>query len=165
MSVIEAEYRLIIHTSILILTSDGRERGHLKCVCRAVASDIRQSRFIAEPGIELIELTDGVRASVQHYRTSPAETLQFETHEQYFDVQYLVCGTEKLGCRSRDGLTETAPYDPANDITFYQEPALGGEVLLNSGEFVIFAPEDAHKPRCAAGEPMDVIKIVVKVPV
>jgi len=112
-----------------------------------------------------IELTDGVRASVQHYRTSPAETLQFETHEQYFDVQYLVCGTEKLGCRSRDGLTETAPYDPANDITFYQEPALGGEVLLNSGEFVIFAPEDAHKPRCAAGEPMDVIKIVVKVPV
>ena len=37
-----------------------------------------------------IELGDGVRASVQHYTTMAAETLSFETHEKFFDIQYLV---------------------------------------------------------------------------
>ncbi len=112
-----------------------------------------------------IELGEGVRASVQHYVTAPAEALKFETHEKYFDVQYLVEGVELLGCCTRAGLTETVPYDAVNDITFYADPALAGSALLRAGDFVIFAPEDAHKPRVAAGAPMAVKKIVVKVPV
>ena len=111
------------------------------------------------------ELDNGVRASVQHYTTMDADTLSFETHEKFFDIQYLVEGTELIGCRSRTGLTEKTQYDPANDITFYEEPALSGAVLLEAGDYVVLAPEDAHKPRCIAGQAMPVKKIVVKVPV
>ena len=38
-------------------------------------------------------------------------------------------------------------------------------VLLLPGDMIVVAPEDAHKPRCAAGEPEFVRKVVVKVKV
>ena len=94
-----------------------------------------------------IELGGGVRASVQHYATMDPATLAFETHEKFFDIQYLVEGEELLGVCTRQGLTVRTPYDAENDVTFYEEPALSGRVLLRGGDYVIFAPEDAHKPR------------------
>ena len=36
---------------------------------------------------------------------------------------------------------------------------------LPEGDMIVVAPEDAHKPRCAAGHPMAVKKVVVKVAV
>lgn len=112
-----------------------------------------------------IELDNGVRASVQHYTTKPAEALDFETHEAYYDIQYVVDGVELVGCVSRNGLTEKSPYSAKDDVTFYQEPALSGAVLLRAGDYVVLSPMDAHKPRCAAGTPVPVKKIVIKVPV
>ena len=112
-----------------------------------------------------IELGEGVRASVQHYTTAPAEELKFETHEKHFDVQYLVEGIELLGCGTRAGMKEAIPYNAADDVTFYDDPDFSGSALLRAGDLVIFAPEDVHKPRVAAGAPMAVKKIVIKVPV
>ena len=112
-----------------------------------------------------IELDNGVRASVQHYTTMEADALSFETHERFFDIQYLIEGKEFVGCVSRKDLVEKTPYDAENDITFYEEPALSVSVLLEAGDYVILAPEDAHKPRCIAGQAMPVKKIVIKVPV
>lgn len=111
------------------------------------------------------ELENGVRASVQRYTTMPAGELAFETHERYYDVQYLVQGIEKIGVTGRHGLTEKTAYDLMEDITFYNEPEHSGAVLLQPGGYVILSPDDAHKPRCCAGEPVPVLKIVVKVPV
>lgn len=111
------------------------------------------------------ELENGVRASVQRYTTMPAGELAFETHECYYDVQYLVQGIEKIGVTGRRGLTEKTAYDLMEDITFYNEPEHSGTVLLQPGDYVILSPDDAHKPRCCAGEPAPVLKIVVKVPV
>lgn len=127
-------------------------------------------QFLSRPDLEQlpegwIELGNGVRASVQRYTTQPEETLRFETHEKFFDVQYLVAGEERIGVAARDGLEVQTPYDVENDVTFYQEPAESDSVLLHAGEYAVFAPQDAHKPRCAAGKPMPVQKIVVKVPV
>ncbi len=112
-----------------------------------------------------VELENGVRASVQHYTTAPAEKLKYETHERFFDIQFIVDGEEVIGCTTRSGLKVETPYDPKNDITFYQTPSVHGGVYLKAGDYAVFAPEDVHQPRCAASIPMQVIKIVVKVPV
>ena len=56
-----------------------------------------------------IELDNGVRASVQHYTTMAAETLDFETHEKFFDVQYLIEGVELIGVVGRESLVEKTP--------------------------------------------------------
>ena len=70
-----------------------------------------------------------------------------------------------IGVVNVEGLTVKIPYDKDNDIEFYVEPAFSGNVFMRTGDYIILAPEDAHKPRCAAGIPMHVAKIVVKVSV
>lgn len=112
-----------------------------------------------------IELDHGVRASVQHYTTIERNEGSFESHEKHFDVQYVVEGQEYCGVCRRAGLKVKTAYSEANDITFYEDPELCGEVLLLSGDYIVLSPEDVHKPRLVAGEKMAVKKIVVKVPV
>ena len=51
----------------------------------------------------------------------------------------------------------------ANDVVFYKDPELFGQILLKEGDLIVVAPEDAHKPRCEAGTPAPVKKVVVKV--
>ena len=112
-----------------------------------------------------VELGHGARADVQRYTTSPAAELSFETHEKFFDIQYLIEGDEYLGVCTRAGLVPKTEYEIERDVTFYHDPDRAGQVLLHGGDYVIFAPEDAHKPRCLVDGAMEVRKIVVKVPV
>lgn len=112
-----------------------------------------------------VELENGVRASVQHYTTSPAQEMKYETHERFFDIQYIVEGEEWLGCVSRGDLIVETPYNAENDVTFYKAPVVSGGVYLKAGEYAVFAPEDVHQPRCIGSKATPVIKIVVKVPV
>lgn len=106
---------------------------------------------------------DEVFAQVQAYTTSPEEELAFETHDRYFDVQCVVEGREFFGLAPRSQLAEDIPYDAANDITFYKPFPLAGRVLLQQGDWAVVSPATGHKPRCAAGGPAPVKKIVVKV--
>lgn len=106
---------------------------------------------------------DGVTANVQEYTTFPASESSFETHDKFFDVQYVISGKEQFGYCKRDGLVVKTPYDETNDITFYEEPALSGTVLLLPGDMIVVAPKDAHKPRLCADGPEFVRKVVVKV--
>lgn len=113
-----------------------------------------------------IELDNGVRASVQAYTTIDPSEGFYETHEKYFDIQYVVSGKEYIGLTVRDGLVVKTPYDKDGDITFYFDPKRKDSmVYLEDGDYIILAPEDVHKPRLTAGEKSEVRKIVVKVPV
>ena len=112
-----------------------------------------------------IELGNGVRASVQHYQSLDECEAFFETHDKYFDVQYVVEGQELCGVCSRSGLTVKAPYSVSDDITFYENPDVYGNVLLSAGDFILLTPEDAHRPRITASEKRNIKKIVIKVPV
>lgn len=103
-----------------------------------------------------------VTANVQLYTTFPANEGAFETHDKFFDIQYVVSGQEQFGVCNRAGL-QVKNAVPENDVVFYEEPAHSGTVLLTAGDLIVVAPEDAHKPRCCAGTPAPVRKIVVKV--
>lgn len=109
-------------------------------------------------------ICEGVTANVQEYNTFPAEEGSFETHDAYFDIQYVISGKEQFGYCKREGLVLKQDV-PENDVKFYEEPALSGTVLLLPGEMIVVAPEDAHKPRVAADGPEFVRKVVVKVKV
>ena len=107
---------------------------------------------------------EGVTANVQEYTTFPASEGSFETHDKFFDIQYVISGKEQFGYCKREGLV-LKEEQPENDLKFYQEPALSGTVLLLPGDLIVVAPEDAHKPRCCADGPEFVRKVVVKVKV
>lgn len=112
-----------------------------------------------------IDLGDGVRASIQRYTSFDWDENRFESHEKFFDVQYVIEGVEYCGVCKRDNLKTAVPYNQDNDITFYEDPEICGKVLLNAGDFIVLGPEDVHKPRCAADKKVPVKKVVVKVPV
>ena len=38
-----------------------------------------------------------------------------------------------------------------------------GYVILNPGDFIVIAPEDAHMPGCCVDSPIQVKKVVIKV--
>lgn len=109
-------------------------------------------------------ICEGVTANVQEYTTIPAAEGSFETHDLFFDIQYIISGKEQFGVCKRDGLI-LKQDNPDNDVKFYEEPEMSGTVLLLPGDLIVVAPEDAHKPRCAAGAPEFVRKVVVKVKV
>lgn len=106
-----------------------------------------------------------VFANVQEYTTKPWEECPFEAHDRYFDIQYVVYGRETFGYVKREGLKGAVPYDKEADLVFFEEPEDSGRIILEAGDLAIVPPEDAHKPRCIAGESCKVKKIVLKVKV
>ena len=57
----------------------------------------------------------------------------------------------------------TEAYNPETDLVFFENPKYESFVVLEAGDCVVVAPEEAHKPKGQAGEPARVRKIVVKV--
>lgn len=113
-----------------------------------------------------IDLGGGITVLVQEYTSKKVEEGKFETHDRFFDIQYVVSGREKFGLADRKNLAESAPYNPEKDITFYKEPEASGCLLLCAGDLVVVAPEDAHKPGLAVdGKQGPVKKLVIKIPV
>jgi biofilm protein TabA len=106
---------------------------------------------------------DSVYVLLQRSMTrSPAEG-RFESHHRYIDIQFLIAGEEMIGLAPVERLNVTAPYDDAKDITFYAVAKGFEEVSLEPGQFAVFFPADGHMPLCAAGQPMEIHKAVVKV--
>ena len=113
-----------------------------------------------------IDLGNGVRAGIQHYNTFKSDENKFESHDKFFDIQYVIEGEEYCEVCERslcDGIA--VPYDESGDYTLYYDPPYFSNVLLTSGTFIILAPEDVHKPRCMVSESVPVKKVVVKIPV
>ncbi|GAB7140962.1 hypothetical protein RsTz2092_09190 [Deferribacterales bacterium RsTz2092] len=113
-----------------------------------------------------ITIATGVEATLQEHQTAPASEKLFETHDKFFDIQFMVSGQELFGFARREELTVNKPYDPAKDITFYNEPANSGYVLLKTDEIIVVSPDEAHKPCCCLdNNPQLVKKLIIKVAV
>ncbi len=104
---------------------------------------------------------------LQSYETKiPQSTVPFEGHRKYIDLQFVIEGKETIYWTPTHCLTPTIPYDAAKDIWFSHAPRGDAtEIVLSSGKLAVFFPEDAHATRQAAGQPMPVKKVIVKVAV
>ena len=125
-------------------------------------------KWLAENDIKNMEdgkyvITDGVFAMVQRYETLDFAEARFESHKEYFDVQYIAEGKESFGmalvkdCKLNESV-------PDNDVYFYDTPEFYTQVNLKAGDLIVVPPEEVHQPRaCYNNEKMPVIKVVVKV--
>jgi YhcH/YjgK/YiaL family protein len=104
---------------------------------------------------------DDVFAIVQEYQTKPEAEGKFEVHRKYIDIQYIVKGEEKLGYLHLDAFIQKGDFDEEKDIVFGE--GKGVFVKAKEGNFVIFAPQDAHMPSIAVYEPLPVKKVVIKI--
>lgn len=90
----------------------------------------------------------------------PASDRLIEVHRRYIDIHIPLSGSEIIGYRAYDTLSELdTPYDLARDYAFYRDtPTAYVDVL--AGEFLIATPADGHAPLIGSGT---LLKAVVKI--
>lgn len=111
------------------------------------------------------DICDGVFAMVQRYDTIPFSEARFESHKDYYDIQYIAKGTESFGMALVKDceLVETIEK---NDVSFYKTPKFYTQVNLKLGDLVVVPPEEVHQPRAQYNGQKDfVVKVVIKVKV
>ncbi|WP_295355646.1 YhcH/YjgK/YiaL family protein [Succinivibrio sp.] len=125
-------------------------------------------KWLAEHDVKNMEdgkyiVMDGVFAMVQRYETIDFSEARFESHKEYFDIQYIADGKESFGmalvkdCKLNESV-------PDNDVYFYDTPDFFTQVNLKAGDLIVVPPEEVHQPRaCYNNEKMTVVKVVVKV--
>lgn len=113
-----------------------------------------------EPG--RIEIAgDDCFALVQAYQTRPAAECKWESHRRYADVQFVAGGRERMGFAAEGALPVMKEYDPEKDQTVHE--AGSDSMVLETGQFAVFYPGEAHMPMAAADGAAEVVKVVVKV--
>ncbi len=130
-----------------------------------LAFEFLKRKDLADLEPQSIDLGEGVRANIQRYDSFVWDANRFESHERFFDVQYVIEGIEYCGVCERDGLKVAVPYNAEKDVIFYDDPDCYGKVLLKADDFIVLGPEDVHKPRCAFDKPIPIKKVVIKAPV
>ncbi len=107
---------------------------------------------------------ENIFALVQEYTPKDAAQVKLEAHREYWDVQYVVAGAERVGWVNLAEVSVLEPHDAERDVAFFSGTA--SFVRVPAGSFAIFSPEDVHMPGVAAEghDPAGTVrKIVVKV--
>ena len=103
--------------------------------------------------------------NVHGYATQPREQCVWENHTRTVDIQYIIDGVEGIDFARVEALGEPTLYKSETDTQkFSPEPFASSHLVLHAGEFVVFFPGEAHRPKIAVGEPCTLRKLVVKIP-
>ncbi len=103
---------------------------------------------------------DNVFVNAMDADLKPAEEARFEFHAEYADLQIDVIGSEHW--EVSDAAANPADLDRAADIGFI-DAAASGSGCLGEGRFVVFLPNELHKPSLVNGSCTHVRKLVFKV--
>lgn len=109
---------------------------------------------------------DGDRAfiNLSSYVNKPEKDCKFESHAKYADIQFVVCGSEKIDLCDVSAAPVTEDRLENDDIAFYGNPDSFDTAFLTPGRFVVIFPGEAHRP-CVApdGKGVEVKKAVAKI--
>lgn len=104
-------------------------------VLKTLTSSSDLGKRILEEGNLWVDVREG------RERTEKAE---FEAHENFLDIHYIVSGKEEFGYANIEGLSVTKPYNPEKDVVFYEDNGISA--ILDEGYFCVVFPQDAHIP-------------------
>ena len=120
---------------------------------------------LANAGLGKTELDgENLFASVAEYYPKQREEVRYESHEKYIDIQYVIKGEEIMGITARDQVIGDEAYNEEKDIAFYKSES-GEYRQATPANFLIFFPDDMHRPSISTGDSVFVKKVVVKVKV
>ncbi|MDB4583478.1 YhcH/YjgK/YiaL family protein [Draconibacterium sp.] len=105
---------------------------------------------------------DHLFINLDEYISRDKKDTRYESHKKYIDIQYVVEGEELMGITTLDKVQVTDPYDEEKDVGFFEYEG-GNYVKTTPDNFVIFFPEDVHRPMMKVNENAPVRKIVVKI--
>ncbi len=103
--------------------------------------------------------------NVHQYPTKPRVKCRFEGHRNMIDLQYMIQGAEIIDWADKSKLIAEEPYDREKDIEYFIGPkdVCMTQLHLQSGQFAIFFPDDAHRPQISDDIESFVYKAVIKI--
>lgn len=100
---------------------------------------------------------------IQNYATKPECECKLESHRKYVDIQIIVKGVEAMDIADISRLSLSEPYDVEKDVMFWNTPERMARTVLNTGDYIILYPENAHRGAIKVADGQTVLKIVGKV--
>ena len=100
--------------------------------------------------------------SVSEYLSKDKEQTRYESHKKYIDLQHVISGKEMMGLTTAENAKISEPYNEEKDIMFYDYEG-GSYILATPSNFLVFFPEDVHRPSIKDDQNETVKKIVVKI--
>lgn len=113
-------------------------------------------------GVEF--LNEGVKAILSEYSTKEKNENGYEAHRKFIDIQYPLDGQEKVKYCPLEYLKASMEYNQENDYILFEDRD-GVTFTIGKGYFLILFPEDGHMPQLCVGEPVNIKKLTLKVPV
>ena len=102
---------------------------------------------------------------IQQFPTKMLAEARPESHKRFIDVQYLLSGAERIGMAQADANDKPIEERWAkDDVAFFAAPPDETFIDLAPGAFVIFFPNEIHRPNCCIAQPIPIRKTVVKIP-
>jgi YhcH/YjgK/YiaL family protein len=115
------------------------------------------------PGKYMLD-DDNVFVTVAEAMTKDMEDTRWEAHQKYIDIQLVIYGSEKIGVAPVSSAREITPFDPDNDIGFYEVTESDSRYFIaEPGVFFIFFPKDAHRPCIKVDGTDEDKKLVIKI--
>lgn len=105
---------------------------------------------------------DNVFALVQEYDTKSFDENMWEAHKKYYDIQYIVKGTEVIKLSRIEDMKPIKTYESEGDYWLFNGIS-EHDLKITKKQFTLLAPEDVHQPGITYAETERVKKIVVKV--
>ncbi|MEI7025151.1 YhcH/YjgK/YiaL family protein [Paenibacillus sp. y28] len=122
---------------------------------------LQQTDFSELPlGRTELQGTD-VIAIVQEYTSKTEEESFWEAHREYWDIQALVSGEERMGWAPLNTMQVKTAYDPQKDLEVFEGEGLW--YTLKPGLFTVLTENDVHYPCVQVDGPVPVRKVVIKV--
>lgn len=107
---------------------------------------------------------DDIYMVVSSYLTREHDASQFETHQNYIDIQCLVSGEEFIFWNRAEDMCPDGDYNSETDKQNYFDQEGSACLRLRPGIAAVFYPGDAHKACCKVGDTLkSVQKLLVKV--
>ena len=111
-----------------------------------------------------IRLGGGVVCNVNRYE--PKVESKWEAHQNFIDLQYVVCGAESMGYAALDDALDAGEYNAEKDLQFFGGADRAFTMTFRDGDFALFFPQDVHMPGLKNEETDgEVLKLVFKIPV
>ena len=100
--------------------------------------------------------------NVMQYQPADTETIPYEAHCQYIDIQRVFDGEEMLMIAPVYSARQLTPYDPARDLAHFSVPDNHTCLVMRRGSCAILFPRDARKAVRFGTQTSTVKKIVGK---
>jgi biofilm protein TabA len=103
-------------------------------------------------------------ALVSEYQSKEKAQTRYESHKKYIDIQHIISGQEQMGITTADKVTVAEPYNAEKDIAFFTYEG-GDYIKATPANFLVFFPDDVHRPSIKVENNEPIKKIVVKIAV